>query len=44
MKGLQFHGGLMLAWAASEREFLQGAVGGMMISVICALVIFLIAT
>lgn len=44
MDNAKFHGGLFMAFSASETEFLRGATSGMMIAVLFSFVIFLFAT
>ena len=44
LRKVKFHGGIFMAWSASEKEFLRGAVSGMMIAVVFSFTIFLIST
>jgi len=44
MQNVRFHGGMFMAWGASEREFLRGATSGMFIAIAFSFIIFLIAT
>jgi hypothetical protein len=44
MKNVKFHGGYTMAWGASEKEFLRGAISGIFIAIFFSFLILLIAT
>lgn len=44
LKDAKIYGTIQLAFAPSEREFLRGAVSGMLIAIVFAFVIFMLAT